>query len=62
MGGREGERREGGRGGREGGAEGGREGGRDYCYTYSNSLFNNNPLIPQYLNNNYLVDWVTTTI
>ena len=30
----------------------GREGGDD-CYTYSNRyMFNSNPMIPQYLNNN----------
>ena len=42
-------------GGREGGREGGRQGGRegDDCYTYSNRyMFNSNPMIPQYLNNN----------
>ena len=59
--------REGGEGmwGREGGwgIEGGRGGeggrgegeGRDDCYTYSKFLigmFNSNPMIPQYLNNN----------
>ena len=53
RGGREGWR-EGGEGGRDGGEGGeGGEGGRDDCCTYSIiGMFNSNPMIPQYLNNN----------
>ena len=31
---------------------GGREGGRDDCYNILIGMFNSNPMIPQYLNNN----------
>ena len=59
RGGREGGREggEGGSGGREGGREGGEggEGGREGGMTVIHILigmFNSNPMIPQYLNNN----------
>ena len=43
----EGREGDGGRGGRERMDEGeGVEGGRDDYYTYSNSMFNSNPMIP----------------
>ena len=40
-----------GRGGREGGMDGGREGGMTVIHILI-GMFNSNPMIPQYLNNN----------
>ena len=45
----------GGRGGREEGWDERREGGMTVIHVYSNrcvALFNSNPMVPQYLNNN----------
>ena len=43
--------REGGEGGRDGGREEGREGGMTVIHILI-GMFNSNPMIPQYLNNN----------